>query len=58
MSSGAAVLMVSSDFEELAGVCDRVAILRRGRLADEVTGPNIDPTQLSELIFAREAGIQ
>jgi ribose transport system ATP-binding protein len=56
VSSGAAVLMVSSDFEELAGVCDRVAILRRGRLADEVTGPNIDPTRLSELIFAREAG--
>jgi ribose transport system ATP-binding protein len=58
VSHGAAVLMVSSDFEELAGVCDRIAIVRRGRLAEEVTGPNIDPTRLTELIFAREAGIQ
>lgn len=58
VSFGAAVLMVSSDFEELAGVCDRVAIVRGGRLAEEVTGPNIDPTRLTELIFAREAGTE
>jgi ribose transport system ATP-binding protein len=58
VSFGTAVLMVSSDFEELAGVCDRIAIVRRGRLADEVTGPNIDPARLTELIFAREAGIE
>jgi ribose transport system ATP-binding protein len=58
VSFGAAVLIVSSDFEELAGVCDRIAIVRRGLLAEEVTGPNIDPTRLSELIFAREAGIE
>jgi len=58
VSFGAAVLIVSSDFEELAGVCDRIAIVRRGRLAEEVTGPSIDPTRLSELIFAREAGIE
>jgi ribose transport system ATP-binding protein len=58
VSAGAAVLMVSSDFGELAGVCDRVAIVRRGHLAEEVTGPSIDPTRLTELIFATEAGIQ
>ncbi|UJW77315.1 sugar ABC transporter ATP-binding protein [Rhizobium sp. SL42] len=31
--SGTAVLMISSDMEEVIGVCTRVAVMRRGRIA-------------------------
>lgn len=50
---GAAVLVVASDTEELAKVCDRVLILRDGRIADEVLGPGIDPDRLTELSYAK-----
>jgi len=33
-SEGKAVLMVSSDLPELFGVCDRLAVMRRGRLSE------------------------
>jgi ribose transport system ATP-binding protein len=36
--SGACVLCASSDYEQLAAVCDRVLIVARGRLVGEVTG--------------------
>jgi ribose transport system ATP-binding protein len=36
--SGACVLCASSDYEQLAAMCDRVLIVARGRLAGEVTG--------------------
>ena len=30
--SGASVIMISSDFPELAGMCDRVAVMYKGRI--------------------------
>lgn len=35
-AAGSGVLLVSSDFEELAAVCDRILILRRGVIAGEL----------------------
>ncbi|MBO9521317.1 MAG: sugar ABC transporter ATP-binding protein [Nocardioidaceae bacterium] len=38
--AGAGVLVVSNDYEELEGLCDRVLVMRRGRLAQTLQGPD------------------
>ena len=56
VSSGCSVLLVTSDFEELARVSDRVIVLAQGRITSEVWPPDIDPARLTELAFStREA---
>ena len=37
-ADGAAVIVVSSDLEEVAAVCDRALVIDRGRVASEVAG--------------------
>ncbi|MBM9467441.1 ATP-binding cassette domain-containing protein [Nakamurella leprariae] len=39
--SGAAVLLLSSDGIELQGLCDRVLIMSRGRVVEELTGDEV-----------------
>jgi ribose transport system ATP-binding protein len=48
---GMAAIVVSSDFGELAQVCDRVIILRNGRIADEVGRDLLDRNRLTELVL-------
>ena len=43
---GAAVIFVSSEIEELPLVCDRVLVLRHGRMAEAFTSPDIDSDAL------------
>jgi len=43
---GAAVVVASSDTKELADLCDRVLVLREGRLADEFCGPRLSEAAL------------
>ncbi|MDQ0745980.1 ribose transport system ATP-binding protein [Streptomyces africanus] len=38
-ASGIAVLMTSTEPEQMAGLCDRVLVLRDGRVAEEISGP-------------------
>jgi ribose transport system ATP-binding protein len=38
---GLCVLVVSSDFEEVAAVCDRALVLNRGRVATELSGAGL-----------------
>ena len=38
---GAAVLFYSTDYDELIGMCDRVAILYRGQIVRELLGSDI-----------------
>ena len=52
VDNGASVLLVVSDFEELAKVSDRVLVLREGRLVGEVRFPNLDPKHLTDLAYA------
>jgi ribose transport system ATP-binding protein len=54
-ASGSAVLMVSSDFEELAAVCDRVAALWRGSLVDVIEGAELTGQRLNKLAHAAVA---
>jgi ribose transport system ATP-binding protein len=51
LAAGAGVLVVASDMEELARICDRVLILRDGTLTETVPGPGIAPHDLNELIY-------
>ena len=39
--NGLAILLISSDLEELVGGCDRVVVLRDGAVAAELTGPEV-----------------
>ncbi|HKT03279.1 MAG TPA: sugar ABC transporter ATP-binding protein [Rugosimonospora sp.] len=47
---GCAVLVASSDFVELAGVCDRVLILRAGRIAGQLARADVTADRLTELV--------
>jgi ribose transport system ATP-binding protein len=44
---GACVVISSSDTDELAGLCHRVLVLKRGRVARELSGPELTTTALS-----------
>ncbi len=51
------ILVVSSDFEELAALCDRVIAMAHGRIVGEVRPPALDSHRLTELAhFASEGG--
>jgi ribose transport system ATP-binding protein len=39
---GAGVLMISSEIEELTGVCDRLLVMRRGEIVDEMARAEFD----------------
>jgi ribose transport system ATP-binding protein len=41
-TSGKAVLVVSSQLPELLGICDRVAVMRRGRLGEARSAADLD----------------
>lgn len=57
VDAGAAVLLVSSDFEELAEMSDRVLILTDGRVSGELSGAGLDRQHLTEQVYnARSKG--
>lgn len=45
-AEGLAVIMVSSEIPEVLGMADRVIVLREGRIAAEVSGPQMTPETL------------
>jgi ABC-type sugar transport system ATPase subunit/ribose/xylose/arabinose/galactoside ABC-type transport system permease subunit len=51
-AGGAAVLVVSSDFEELIGLCDRILVVRDGVVVEELGRGEVDEQELT----ARTAG--
>jgi ribose transport system ATP-binding protein len=53
-AKGMAVLMVSSDLDELAQVCDRVLVLRDGRVAGEAQGPSLTAHRLSAVMYGEQ----
>jgi ribose transport system ATP-binding protein len=54
-ASGMAVLVVTSDVEELAHLADRAVILRRGRVVAEIHGADLQAHRLTTLIHQGEA---
>ena len=51
VANGCAVIVVTSDFEELAHVSDRVVVLNQGRVTAELRAPDISATRLTELAY-------
>ena len=54
VGEGCSVLLVSSDFEELATVADRVIVLANGQVTAELKAPDIEPARLTELAFSTQ----
>jgi ribose transport system ATP-binding protein len=53
VAEGAAAVVVASDFEELANVCDRALILEDGRTGAEVVPPHLTPERLTQMVYRR-----
>lgn len=51
--AGSMVIVVSSDFDELARLCSRVLVLNGGRIVAEAAGSELEPARLAELSFSR-----
>ncbi len=49
VESGKSIIMVSSDFEELVGMSDRIIILAEGQLAGEAGSEEFDKEILLDL---------
>ncbi len=49
---GAAVMLVSNEYEDLAQLCDRVLVMRQGRIAAELRGPGIDDGELAAIAMS------
>lgn len=54
-AEGKAVLFVSSEIEELPLVCDRVLVLREGRIAEEMQAPDIHQDAIFAACLASDA---
>jgi len=50
-AAGSAVICVSTDYEQLAAVCDRVVVFGRGRVARELVGGEIAKERIAEQCF-------
>lgn len=51
---GAAVLVASSDNDELARLCTRVLVMRRGEVASEVRGAELDRDRIDSLTLKEQ----
>jgi ribose transport system ATP-binding protein len=52
---GRAVLLYSSDTEEIAHLCHRVVVMREGALAEELEGPDLDAEEIIGAAFHEHA---
>jgi ribose transport system ATP-binding protein len=51
-ANSTAVLCVSTDYEQLAAVCDRVVVFGRGHVARELTGDQLTRERIAEQCYA------
>jgi ribose transport system ATP-binding protein len=49
---GAAVIVISTEPEQLARICDRVLVMRSGRISTELTDDNINEVEISLACFS------
>lgn len=53
-SSGAGVLLVSSDMDEVMEICDRIAVIRDGRIVRILEAEDADPLKIGMYLLAAE----
>ena len=57
LASGMGVLVVSTDFEEVAAICHRAIVFSRGRVVTELTGVGLSTESLIQAASASEAAV-
>lgn len=55
---GDSILMISHDLQEVLTLCDRIIIMRDGKIVDEVASAEVDETRLKNLMVGREVSGQ
>jgi ABC-type uncharacterized transport system ATPase subunit len=59
-AAGTAIVLLSSDLDEILALCDRIAVMHRGTLSEPVeNGPGVDMTRIGLLMAghaAKESG--
>jgi ribose transport system ATP-binding protein len=55
-AEGRSVIVVSSEMQELIGICDRIVVMRAGRIAGEVAGARMTETEIVVLATGVSAG--
>lgn len=54
--AGAAILLISSEYRDLASLCDRVLIIRNGELEAELKGKDLTEEQIVRFVYGRAKG--
>jgi ABC-type sugar transport system ATPase subunit len=54
-ADGRAVIVISSEFGELALCCDRVLVMAEGRIVGSLTSPNINEGRMLEMSYGTES---
>jgi len=57
-ASGLAILMISSETEEILGMSDRVAVMAKGRIAGILDGASATPYNILELALGHQVTVQ
>ncbi|RYF74280.1 MAG: sugar ABC transporter ATP-binding protein, partial [Comamonadaceae bacterium] len=55
VAQGKACVVISSEMQELIGICDRILVMRQGRIAGEVTGERMTEKNIA-LLATSDAG--
>ena len=50
VAQGKAVILISSELPEILGICDRIYVMNRGRIADEIRVENTDQETIMKLL--------
>jgi ABC-type sugar transport system ATPase subunit len=54
-ASGIAILLISSELEEVAGLAHRVLVMRNGGIERQFTGDQLDPDEILAAAFGVDA---
>lgn len=55
-AGGAAVIVISSELEELLGICDRILVIRHGEIQDELARPQFDRNRIMRAALLADTG--